>query len=335
MREANFIDKNRRKWYDIENFEKTDPDEIASDFIDLVGDLSYAKTHYKHSKITSYLNYLAANVYKSIFGRQEKSAIIDFWRLDFPLTVGHHKKVLWLATGLFLLFCVLGYVLSYLDADFIDSVLGSGYVTMTQENIKKGIPFGVYTTDNQLTMFLRIFANNLFVGLLVYMAGIFLGIGTFILTFKNGLMVGCFMAMFFKNQLGFDALFVIMLHGTLELFGLILECMAGLILGLSFLFPNSLSRWDALKKGFFESAKIYIGAIPFTILAAFLESYITHLGKAGLRNTNLSVTILLVVIFAGSWFFIIWYYFIYSKNLEKNITYEQYLKGIIKNYKNK
>jgi uncharacterized membrane protein SpoIIM required for sporulation len=331
MREASFIDKNKKRWYDIENFEKENPDEIASDFIDLVGDLSYAKTHYPHSQITNYINFIAARVYKTIFAKKTNSPFLDFWRRDFPLIIGHQKKALWSALSFFLIFSVLGYICSFLDTNFIDSVLGSGYVEMTKANIKKGMPFGVYATDDALTMFLTIFANNLWVGLLVYMSGILLGIGSFYLTFKNGLMFGAFMAFFFKNKLGTDALFVIMLHGTLELMGLVLECMAGLILGLSFLFPGTLTRMQSLKKGFLESAKIYIGTVPFTILAAFIESYVTHLGKAGFNQSNLLITILLVMVFVGSWVFVVWYYFIYSKNLAKKIPLEQYLKETTRN----
>jgi uncharacterized membrane protein SpoIIM required for sporulation len=330
MRETTFIDKNKSRWYDNENFEKQDPDETASDFIDLIGDLSYAKTHYPHSKITLYINYVAAKVYKTIFGKKEHSPFLDFWRKDFPLIIGHNQKVLYVAVVFFLLFTTLGYVCSFLDTNFVDSVLGSNYIEMTKENIKKGKPFGVYATDDALTMFLRIFANNLFVGLLVYMSGIILGIGSFYFTFKNGLMFGAFMAMFFKYKLGADFLFVVMLHGTLELMGLILECMAGLILGLSFLFPGTLTRKQALRKGFFESAKIYIGTVPFTILAAFIESYVTHLGKGGMKNPNMIISLVLWAVFISSWFFVIWYYFIYAKKMTKMIPFEQYLKQSIK-----
>ncbi len=331
MREATFIDKNKKRWYDIENFEKEDPDHIASDFIDLVGDLSYAKTHYPHSQITHYINYLASSVYKSVFSKLEKSPILDFWKKDFPLTIGHNQKVLWLALSLFVIFSTLGYVCSFLDTNFIDSILGSGYVEMTKTNIKKGIPFGVYSSQSPFSMFLTIFANNLFVGLLVYMSGILLGIGSFYYTFKNGIMVGAFFALFFKSHLGFDAVMVIMLHGTLELFGLVLECMAGLILGLSFLFPHTLTRRQALRKGMFESAKIYIGTIPFTILAAFIESYVTHFGKAGFAKSNVFVSILIVAVFVGSVSFVVWYYFFYSKKIAKIYPYETYLKSLIKN----
>jgi uncharacterized membrane protein SpoIIM required for sporulation len=330
MREASFIDKNKHRWHDIEHFEKENPDEISSDFIDLVNDLSYAQTHYPHSRITNYINFLAARVYKSIFVQQDKNPILEYWKKDFPLVIGHNQKVLWVAVSFFFTFSILGYVCSFLDTNFIESVLGAGYVQMTEANIKKGIPFGVYESKSALSMFLTIFANNLFVGLIVYMSGILLGIGTFYHTFKNGLMFGTFMAMFFKHSLGIQAVCVIMLHGTLELMGLILECMAGLILGLSFLFPNTLTRKEALKKGMLESAKIYIGTIPFTILAAFIESYVTHLGKGGFSQANPLIMILLAIVFISSWVFVIWYFFIYSKKVAKAFPLEDYLKEIVK-----
>jgi uncharacterized membrane protein SpoIIM required for sporulation len=330
MREAAFIDKNNQRWHDIEHFTKDDPDEVASDFIDLVTDLSYAQTHYPHSRITNYINFLAARVYKSIFTNKEKNPILDYWKRDFPLIIGHNIKVLWVAVSFFFTFSILGYVCSFIDTNFIESVLGSGYVEMTESNIRKGMPFGVYEDADKMTMFLRIFANNLFVGLLIFISGIFVGIGTFYHTFKNGLMVGTFMAMFFKHHLGVQAIFVIMLHGTLELMGLILECMAGLILGLSFLFPGTLTRMQSLKKGLLESSKIYIGTIPFTILAAFIESYVTHLGKSGFNNANALIMGLLVIVFIGSWIFVVWYFFIYSKKVALNIPLEEYYKETVK-----
>jgi uncharacterized membrane protein SpoIIM required for sporulation len=336
MREAYFIDKNKDRWMGIEGNEKGNPDEKASDFIDLVNDLSYAQSHYPHSNITHYINYVATDVYKSIFKTKRQSPFMEFWQKDFPLIIGHNKKVLWLALGMFLAFSVLGFVCSYLDANFIDSILGSNYVQMTLENIKKGQPFGVYQTsniggDNPFSMFLRIFANNLFVGLLLYMSGFLLGIGSFYFSFQNGLMFGSFMALFFQQHVGGQAVMVIMLHGTLELMGLVLEFMAGLILGLSFLFPGTLTRAQARKRGFWESAKIYIGTVPFTILAAFIESYVTHLGKRGIAfsQNNLAVTLLLLAVFIGSWVFVVWYYFIYSRRWSQTVPLNEYLKQTI------
>ncbi len=331
MRESTFIDKNIKRWKEIEGDYKTDPDEISSDFIDLMNDLSYAQTHYPHSKINQYVNSLSSRVYKKIFLQQKqgKNPFYQFWVRDFPSVLGHNSKILWLSTTFFLVFCILGYICSTLDPNFIEAILGADYVKMTEENIKKGEPFGVYSSQSPLNMFLRIFSNNLGVGLLVFISGMLLGIGTFYFTFSNGIMVGAFLSLFIMNNLGTDAVFVIMLHGTFELMGLVLECMAGLILGLSFLFPGTLTRKQAFYKGLTESVKIYIGTIPFTIIAAIIESYVTYLGKGGFQSSNILVMIFLSIVFIASWLVVIWYFFIYSKKQAENYPYAKYLESII------
>jgi len=75
----------------------------------------------------------------------------------------------------------------------MDNVGARSWAKMTEENIKKGEPFGVYTSTSPLDMFLRIFSNNLWVGLILLVSGIGLGIGTFYFTFSNGVMVGAFL----------------------------------------------------------------------------------------------------------------------------------------------
>lgn len=327
MRETTFIDRNRTKWLSIEAQEKDNPDEVANDFIDLTSDLSYAKSHFPHSKITSYLNFLASKVYKSIFETKSKPLFKNFWKNEFPLIIGHNRKVLIISSVFFILFVILGAICSVLEVDFIDAVMGRGYVEITENNIRRGKPFDIYASEQPLKMFLTIFSNNFAVGLIIYISGALLGIGTFFHTFKNGLMVGTFLTMFFKHNLGFQALAVIMLHGTLELMGLVLETMAGLILGLSFLFPHTLTRWQSFKKGLMESGKIFIGTFPITLLAAFIESYITRLGNTGFKNTPLIITILLLLILVASWVFIVYYFFIYSKKLTQKVPLEEYLKS--------
>jgi uncharacterized membrane protein SpoIIM required for sporulation len=330
MREATFINRNKPKWDQIEVLQKEDPDEMASDFIDLTADLSYAKTHYSHSKLTKYLNRLATQEYKLIFSKNQSNPILKFWKQDLPLIIGHNYKILFLASVLFIIFCALGAVCSLIDSEFIEAIMGSGYIEITKKNIANGEPFGIYARENPATMFLRIFANNFMVGLLVFLSGILFGIGTFFHIFKNGVMVGAFFTMFFMQNLGLQALFVVLLHGTIELMGLVLEGMAGFLLGLSFLFPGTLTRKQAALKGLAESSKIFIGTVPFTFLAAFIESYVTRLGKNGFSEMGAGTSIFLLLVFLGSWVFIIWYYFFYSKKIAQKIPYEEYLKTLVK-----
>ena len=110
MRESTFIDRNRAKWKEIEDFKKTDPDEAASDFIEVVSDLSYAQTRYPHSKINSYLNHLSVKAYQSVYRYKKTKPLLEFWKTTFPLILGQNKKTLLLATALFLVCCALGAV---------------------------------------------------------------------------------------------------------------------------------------------------------------------------------------------------------------------------------
>lgn len=324
MRESTFIGRNKTKWEEIEEFQKLNPDEAASDFVEVISDLSYAQTHYPHSKITSYLNFLALNTYKTVYKNKKLKPFLDFWITDFPLIIGKNKKVLWLATAFFLTFCTMGVVCSYLEPGFVESVLGSRYIDMTHENIAKGKPFGVYADSNPLMMFLRIFSNNLFVGLLVFISGFFLGIGSFYHTFKNGVMVGTFFSIFFKAKIGFTAIIVVGLHGTLELMALVLECMAGLLLGLSYVFPGTNTRKVAFRQGLQASAKIFMGTVPFTFVAALVESYITRLGSGGVLTGNILITALLILVFLGSWAILVWYFFIYSSRVARGVSDTEY-----------
>jgi len=319
VRESTFIDRNRSKWEEIEDFEKKDPDETASDFVEIISDLSYAQTRYPHSKINSYLNHLAISTYRSVYRAKKKQPLLEFWRTTFPLILGKNRKTLWLASALFLAFCTLGAVCASLEPEFVESVMGSEYIAMTEENIASGEPFGVYNTENPMQMFFSILTNNLFVGLLVFISGIFMGIGSVYHTFKNAIMVGSFFHLFFRADLGFNALVVIGLHGTLELMGLVLECMAGMILGLSALFPGTLTRRQAFRKGLNQSVRIYLGTVPFTLIAAFIESYITRYGSDGLTSGNALLTALLLLVFVLSWVILIWYFFIYSRRVARSI----------------
>lgn len=327
MRESLFIERNKHKWEKIGRETEESTDESLAQFIEITNDLSYSRTHYPHSKLVNLLNQLAVKKYNTALGRQQGNSIFNFFVFDYPLVIGHYHKILKAAFYLFLAFVALGIVLSYYKTDFISGILGNSYVQMTQENIKKGQPFGVYQDSDKLFMFFRIMLNNLWVGLLCFISGLFTGIGTIYIAFKNGTMVGAFFSLFSQAGLGFQFMLVVMLHGTLELFGIVLELMAGLILGLSWFFPGNLDCWNAFIQGLKRSVIIYLGSTPFTILAAIIESFVTYLGKSGINtNTNPLHAVFLILVLVASVAFIYWYYFVYAKKIAKQVPYGEFLR---------
>jgi uncharacterized membrane protein SpoIIM required for sporulation len=232
MREALFIKQNTQKWKDYENSKSISPDELAESFISITDDLAYAKTFYPKSNTTKYLNGLAAAFHQSIYkNKKEKtSRFISFWKYELPLIFYKHRKPLLYSFLFFTVFSLMGALSAKYDNTFVRLIMSDDYVNMTNENISKGDPFGVYKQGGSFLMFVTIALNNIKVELYTFVMGIFLSVGSIYQLMQNGVMMGSFQYYFFSKGLGWQSLLVIWLHGTLEISAIIIAGGAGLIL---------------------------------------------------------------------------------------------------------
>ncbi|RYE17507.1 MAG: stage II sporulation protein M, partial [Sphingobacteriaceae bacterium] len=216
MREALFIKQNSAKWKQYEAMQTPDPDELAKRFISLTDDLAYAKTFYPQSKTTAYLNGLTARLHQSIYkNKKEKSnRFILFWTQELPLLFKQYEKQLLYAFLFTVVFTLMGIISAKYDNNFVRLILGEGYVNMTNANIAKGDPFGVYKHENEFSMFFTIALNNIFVSFRCFISGVFFSLGTVYMLIRNGLMLGSFEYYFFAKGLGLQSILVIFIHGT-------------------------------------------------------------------------------------------------------------------------
>ncbi len=326
MREARFIKKNVDKWNRYQHEESQDPDEMANRFVTLLDDLSYAKTFYPQSKVTRWINGIAAGIYQSIYQnkKQKYSRVLLFWKYELPLLFRHYHKTFLFTFILFVLFVAVGVVSSTTDPnyapDYFNHYVQPGYYDATIARIQKGDPFGVYKDDNPFSMFVHIAYNNISVAFKSVVSGILFGIGTLFLMWSNGVMLGCFQYLFFSQGLGWQSVMVIWIHGTLEISSIVIASCAGLILGFGWLFPGTYTRKQSFLRAAKDAMKICISLIPFFIVAAFFESYITHLMSNTFQkdshNIGLPVPVSLMIL-AGSFFFIVWYFVLYPIRLHK------------------
>jgi uncharacterized membrane protein SpoIIM required for sporulation len=317
MREVAFIKQNKEKWLDFEQaiFGKSikNPDEMASLYIHLVNDLSYAQTYYPKSKTVVYLNYLASQIYQKIYKtkREEKNRFIYFYKTEVPLLVYQYKRYLLYAFVLFFACVGIGVVSAKYDDNFVRLILGDYYVNMTLENIKDGNPVAVYKSGSNWGGFIAITLNNLFVGLKCYIYGIFGGIGTFWVLIQNCIMLGSFQYFFYQQGVFWESVQGIWIHGSMEIFAMVVEAGCGFILGASILFPRTFSRLNSFKIGFKDSLKIFLGTVPFTIAAGILEGFVT---RYSLEMPNwLNVFIILSTLSFISFYFLIYPTIVHKK----------------------
>ena len=282
MREVAFIKQNKEKWLNFEQaiFGKTleNPDELASLYIHLVNDLSYAQTYYPKSKTILYLNNLAAKAFQKIYRtkREDTNRFVHFWKTEVPLIVYEYRRYVLYAFIIFLSFVTVGVVSAAYDDSFVRLILGDGYVNETLENIDAGDPVAVYKSGSNWGSFIGITLNNLYVGIKSFIYGVFGGLGTGMVMMYNGIMVGAFQYFFYQEGVFWESVRGIWIHGSMEIFAIVIEGAAGLMLGASILFPKTFSRLTSFKIGVKNGVKILISTFPFTVAAGFLEGFVTR-----------------------------------------------------------
>lgn len=327
MREARFIKKNVDKWNQYQHEKTKDPDEIADRFITLLDDLAYAKTFYPKSKVTRWINGIAGSIYQSIYQnkKQKVSRIVNFWKYELPLLFRRYHKVFLFTLLLFISFVAVGVISSTTDPnyapDFFNHNVQNGYYDQTISRIQQGDPFGVYKDDNPFSMFVRIAYNNISVAFKTVIFGVLFGVGTIMMMWTNGVMLGCFQYIFFSQGLGWQSVLVIWIHGTIEISSIVIASCAGLILGFGWLFPGTYTRKESFLKSAKDAMKICIALIPFFIIAAFFESYITHLMSNTFEKNSTDIGLpvpVSLIILAGSFFLILWYFVLYPLHLHKS-----------------
>ncbi|QDP84880.1 stage II sporulation protein M [Chryseobacterium sp. SNU WT5] len=333
MREVAFIKQNKEKWLGIEQVIagkiKKNPDDLSSLYINLVNDLSFAQTYYPKSKTTIYLNNLSSLIFQRIYKtkRSEQNRLLEFFKTEVPLLVHHYRRYLFYAFGFFILFTLIGFISAYYDKDFVRIILGDEYVNKTIENIEKGNAVGVYQQGSNWGSSIAIIFNNLKVGAILFIYGVFGGVGTLYALLQNSIMLGSFQYFFHEHGALKESASGIWLHGVFEIFSMVVEAMAGLILGASILFPKTYSRFNSFKLGFKDAFKIFLSTVPFTIVAGFIEGYVTRyaLVMPGFIN---------VLLIFGTLSLIGYYYFIYpylvakKTQLHDSILSEERLRNV-------
>ena len=309
MREVAFIKQNKEKWLEFEhrfsNKDKKNPDDIANLHIKIMNDLVYAQTYYPKSKLTKYLNKLAKNSFDQVYDskRKSKNPVLYFFLEKVPLLSYQYRKYFYLSFIFFFICFFIGLLSTFNDDSFARQILGNSYVDQTLENIESGDAMAIYKSGSNWGTFIGIYDNNQRVGLNMFLSGLFLGLGTGFYVVINAIMVAVFQAFFYQHNSLFDSLKGIWIHGTYEIFGIIIEAAAGYIIGASILFPGTLKRFESFKIGIRNAFYIFISTIPFTIIAAFLEGYVTRYSNS--MPTILCFTIILFSLISISYYYLV------------------------------
>jgi len=122
-----------------------------------------------------------------------------------------------------------------------------------------------------------LFTHNAQVTLGVFALGFAFGAPTLILLVQNFLMLGAFLALFASRGLGFQLGGWLSIHGTTELFAIILGSAAGFRIGWTVAFPGDRPRLEALAQVARTCGAAMAGVIVMLALAGMLQGFARQL----------------------------------------------------------
>lgn len=119
----------------------------------------------------------------------------------------------------------------------------------------------------------QLFSNNSAVCILAFALGFAFGIPSLMLLVHNMAMLGAVLWLFDGQGLLVEISAWLSVHGTTEIFGILLSGAAGLHIGRAMAFPGTRPVLDAAAEAGRRGAVVMVGVVIMMIVAAFLEAF--------------------------------------------------------------
>lgn len=310
MLKEEFIKKNISTWKDFEltikkirfggikRLSSIELNNFIDDYNKVCSHLSYAKTYYGDSDIDLYLNSIVKSGHGYIYSTKSAkiSALLTLFFREFPLLFKKYFVFFVLSTSIFLAATAISFVLTYQDKDNYSLFLTEEYENIDFSDDSNSVSWNGLVASN------RILTNNIQVGILSYVLGLSLGIGTVWVLVNNAFVLGSLSALAHLSDGELNYWSMILPHGILELFAIFVCGACGLIIAYSIINPGQYSRKNSLVLKGKDIIKLGIGTIPIFIVAGIIEGfltpseYITPEGKLVFAGITVLVIILYIII---------------------------------------
>jgi uncharacterized membrane protein SpoIIM required for sporulation len=185
---------------------------------------------------------------------------------------------------------VVGWLLVASDSQWYYALVGTGLadarVPGASAEVLRGTLFGNQGQSGLCVFAAYLFSNNAQVAILAFALGFAFGLPSLMLVVHNTAMLGAMLWLFDDAGLLTDFTGWLFIHGTTELFAILLAGAAGVHIGRSMALPGEASVTDAAAAAGIRAAQVMAGAVLMLIVAAFLEGFGRQLvGGTGGRFT--------------------------------------------------
>jgi len=139
----------------------------------------------------------------------------------------------------------------------------------------------------------QLFSNNAGVSILAFALGFAFGLPSMMLMVLNFAMLGAFLWLFASQDLTLEIVAWLSVHGTTELFAILLSGAAGMHIGRSMAFPGNATVLSAMAESGKRGAMVMVGVVIMMFTAALLEAFPRQLVDGEMNRLLIGGTMLL------------------------------------------
>lgn len=224
-----------------------------------------------------YLQSLSARAYVYIYGPHSrlKDVLADFFGKAWPQTVRKLTAELWLAFAALTAGVLIGWLLCASDSSWYDVFVpvdqaGGRDLSASAQSLRETLGSG--PKDTALSPFaVFLMTHNTQVSIMAFALGAIFGLPTLMLLIQNGISLGAMLWLFARKGLGFEFGAWLTIHGTTELFAIIIAGACGFHIGRRLMFPGEATRMAALSEAGRRTGTVMIGVALMLTVAGCLE----------------------------------------------------------------
>jgi len=260
--------------------------------------LSVARETSLDLELINYLEGLCARAYFFVYGVRTSvgSRLAAFFARDWPAAV----RALWRETLVSFTITLIGALAGYL----LVAADPGWYGSLVPAEMAAGRDFDATTAFLRETLYHReggrglsafatfLFTHNAQVCMMSFALGFAFGVPTAMLLVYNGAMMGAMFALFASHGLGPELGGWLIIHGSTEIFAIVLAGAAGFRIGWSVVFPGELSRLDAATVAGRGAAVVMAGVVVMLLCAGLLEGLGRQLVTSDLLRYTIGLAML-------------------------------------------
>jgi uncharacterized membrane protein SpoIIM required for sporulation len=254
--------------------------ELARLYRKTSADLLLARDVAGGADVVDYLEAIVGRAYAVIHQprRFKMEAITTFLKTGFPILFRQESRYVATAGAVLALGFVVAFVLTLVRPEAFDFIVPAEIAAFYGDEPgqdHRGDRFGEMDDSQAAEFSSTILVNNVRVTIKAFGFGLTAGVGTIAVLFQNGALLGAIAANFVRWERSLDLWALILPHGVVEFFAILLGAAGGLILADALLRPGRRRRTEAIRARGRVALALALPAAPLLLIAAIIEGYIT------------------------------------------------------------